>query len=297
MSQSLLDHSVSPPPQASGTAVAPQVEVRIIERRRGWQALQLRELWRYRELLYFLTWRDVAVRYKQSVFGAAWAILQPVATMVVFSMVFGRLAGLGAQTGDIPYPLFVFAGLLPWQLFSRSVASASNSVVASSHVITKIYFPRLVIPLAALGVNLVDFVVCLVVLAGMMAWYGVFSGLSILLFPLALVLTCLAALAVGIYLSALSVAYRDFQYVVPFTLQIWMYLSPVIYPVSLIPQQWRWLLKLNPLTGLIDGFRYSLLGQPLDWYAFGYAAVVTLTGFLASVLLFRRVEATFADIV
>lgn len=273
--------------------------VQRIERRVGWRAIDLRELWRYRELLYFLTWRDINVRYKQTVLGAAWAILQPLMTMIVFSIFFGRLAGLEAQTGDLPYPIFVYAGLLPWTFFTNALANAGNSVVGSQNLVTKVYFPRLIIPLASVGAGLVDFLIAFVILVGMMFWYGVFPGLGILLLPIVFAFIVLAATGMGAILSALTVAYRDFRYVVPFLVQIWLYVTPVIYPAEIVPEQWRWVLALNPMAGLIESFRFSLLAHESAWSPMNLliSCGVTLLAFIVGVFYFRRLEHQFADII
>ncbi len=271
--------------------------VTIIERRTGWRALDLRDLWWRRELLYYLVWRDVTIRYKQSVFGIGWALIQPLGSILVFSLLFGRWVGLDEQTGEIPYPVFVFSGLLPWQLFSRSLLNASNSVVSNGHILTKIYFPRLLAPLSSLGSVLLDVSIGFVALMVMMIVFGVAVGLQVLLLPLILLLICLAALSVGIWLSAVYVAYRDVQQVAPFLISLWMWLSPVVYPPTIVPASYRWVLAFNPMTGLIAGFRYSLLGQPMDWPALGVAAAMILVAFPVSIYYFRRKEHTFADII
>jgi lipopolysaccharide transport system permease protein len=268
----------------------------VIEPPRGLAQLDFRELWRYRELLYFLTWRDVKVRYKQTALGAAWAILQPVLTMVVFSLFFGRLAGLGEKT-DLPYPIYVYAGLLPWQFFAGSVANCGASLVGSANLITKVYFPRLVIPLAAVGAALVDLGVAFLVLVGMMAWYGIALTPQLLLLPLCLLGAVLAAAGVGTLLAALTVAYRDFRYVVPFLVQIWMFVTPVIYPTSIVPERWRWLFALNPMAGIIDGFRAALLGAPVQPGPLALSLAVALALFGAGAAYFQKVEESFADVI
>jgi len=268
----------------------------VIEPPCGWLQLDFRELWRYRELLYFLTWRDVKVRYKQTVLGAAWAILQPVMTMVVFSLFFGRLAGLGEKT-DLPYPIYVYAGLLPWLFFAGSITNCGASLVGSANLITKVYFPRLVIPLAAVGAALVDLGVAFTVLLGMMAYYGIALTPNVLLLPLCLLGAILAAAGVGTLLAALTVAYRDFRYVVPFMVQIWMFVTPVIYPTSIVPEQWRWLFALNPMAGIIDGFRAALLGAPVQPGPLALSLAVALGCFLAGAAYFQKVEESFADVI
>jgi homopolymeric O-antigen transport system permease protein len=268
-----------------------------IEPSSGWVQIDWGEIWRYRELLCFLTWRDVKIRYKQTVLGAAWAILQPFMTMVVFSLFFGRLAGLGNRTGGVPYPIYVYAGLLPWTFFANSITNSGNSLVGSSNLITKVYFPRLIIPLAAVGAGLVDLGVSFAVLLGMMAYYGTPLSWQLLLVPLFLLGTLLAATGVGTLLSALTVAYRDFRYVVPFMVQLWMFATPVIYPSSIIPKQWHWLLSLNPMAGLIDGFRAAFLARPLDWPHIGLSLAVAAALFFCGAAYFRSTERRFADII
>jgi homopolymeric O-antigen transport system permease protein len=271
--------------------------VQVIEPPRGWVAINWSEIWRYRELLYFLTWRDVKVRYKQTALGAAWAVLQPFMTMVVFSLFFGRLAGLGQKTGGVPYPIYVYAGLLPWTFFANSVSTSGSSLVGSSNLITKIYFPRLIVPLAAVGAGLVDLAVSFSVLLGLMLYYGTPLSWQLLLVPLLLAGTVMAAAGVGSLLAALTVAYRDFQYVVPFMLQLWMFVTPVIYPLSIVPVRWRWLLSVNPMSGLIDGFRASFLARPLDGWDITISLIVSLLFFVAGAAYFRAAERRFADVI
>lgn len=271
--------------------------VTVIERKTGWRLVDVAELWRYRELLFFLTWRDVQVRYKQTVLGAAWAVLQPLATMVVFSLFFSRIAGV--PTDGVAYPLFVFAGLLPWFFFSNAITSASQSVVGNQNLVTKIYFPRLIIPLAAVGAGLVDFLVAFVMLVVLMFCYGVLPGAGMLLVPGLALLLVVAALGVGTLLAALTVAYRDFRYVVPFMVQLWMFATPAIYlqADAVIGPQWQPYLPLNPAYGLIANFRAAVLGTPFDWYALAVSAAVSLALFVLGCLYFRRVERSFADII
>jgi lipopolysaccharide transport system permease protein len=252
-------------------------------------------LWRYRELIYFLTWRDVKVRYKQTALGAAWAILQPVLTMLIFSIIFGELARLPSD--GIPYPIFTYTALLPWQLFAFSLANSSNSLVGSQNLVSKVYFPRLVIPIASILPALVDFAISFVVLAGMMAFYRVPLTPRVLALPLLLGLAMMTALAVGIWLSALNVEYRDVRYVVPFLTLFWQYATPVAYSSSLIPDQWRLLYGLNPMTGVVEGFRWALLGKgdagTLLWVSVGIVGLLLVTG----LTYFRRMETSFADVI
>jgi lipopolysaccharide transport system permease protein len=269
----------------------------VIEPPRGWQLINARELWQYRELLGFLTWRDVKVRYKQTLLGASWAILQPALMMVVFTIFFGRMARV--PTGDVPYPLFVYAGLLPWTFFATAIANAGNSVVGSERLITKIYFPRLAIPFASVGAAVVDFCCAMTLMVGLMIWYGVAPGSGLLALPLIFALITLAALGMGTLLAALNVAYRDFRYVIPFLVQIWMFATPTVYmrPESTGAGWISTVLAINPLTGLIGGFRDAILGDPLPWPALGLSAATVALMFVIGCLYFRRVEDSFADII
>jgi lipopolysaccharide transport system permease protein len=272
----------------------PTAEVLVIEPQYGWRAIDFGELWRYRELLCFLVWRDVKVRYKQTVIGAAWAILQPLCQMVIFSVIFGAFAKIPSE--GFPYPIFVYAGLLPWTFFANAVSQSSVSLVNQSQLLTKVYFPRLFIPSSSIGVGLVDFSLSFCVYVCLMLWYGHAPGVSVLLLPLLLLLTMMTALGVGVLLASVTVAYRDFRLVVPFMVQIWMYLSPVVYAVTLVPEKYRWIMAINPMTGIIGGFRSALLNQPVDWNALGISAVVASLLLFVGVLNFRRTERRFADI-
>lgn len=273
-----------------------QETVIVIEPTKSWAPLRLGELWAYRELLYFLTWRDVKVRYKQTLLGAAWAILQPLLTMVIFTLLFGRLAGIPSE--GIPYPLFAYSGLLIWTFFANSVTNSGNSLVGSAHLITKIYFPRMIVPAGAVAAGIVDLALAFLIQIALMIYYGVRPTWALLmLLPLVLLATLLA-LGVGMWLSALNVKYRDVRYAIPFLIQIWMFASPIIYPVSLLPEKWRWLLKLNPLTGIIQNFRIALFGnQAFDWESLGVSAAITAVVLLYASFSFRRMEKHFADIV
>jgi lipopolysaccharide transport system permease protein len=266
----------------------------VIEPGRSWSALNLRELWNYRELLYFLTWRDVKVRYKQTLLGATWAILQPLLTMLIFTVIFGRFAAIPSD--GIPYPIFCYAALLPWTFFANAVTSSGNSLVGSSNLITKVYFPRMIIPGAAVLAGLVDFLIASGILAVLMVYYRVVPTWQLVLFPALVALTALFAFGVGMVMSALNVKYRDIRYALPFLVQIWMFASPILYPLSLI-KHWRWVLYLNPLTGVIEGFRSSLLGRPFDWKAIGISLVLTAVTLIFAAFFFRRMERSFADIV
>lgn len=268
----------------------------IIRPSSGWVPLNLRAIWEYREVLFFLAWRDIKVRYKQTVLGVAWAILQPVMTMVVFSVFFGGLAGV--PSNGLPYPLFVFCALLPWQLFAHALTESSNSLVANERLISKVYFPRLVIPLSAVLVGLVDFVFPFFVLLGMMFYYGITPTTALWTLPLFLLLAVTTSLGVGLWLSALNVEYRDVRYTLPFITQFWLFVSPVAYPSGLVPEPWRLVYGLNPMAGAIEGFRWALLGNvegPGPMLAVSVAATLFLL--VGGLYYFRRMEKTFADVV
>ncbi|MGE0103427.1 MAG: ABC transporter permease [Blastocatellales bacterium] len=271
----------------------------MIEPNRSRLAFDLRDLWRYRELFYFLTWRDIKVRYKQTALGAAWAIIQPLFTMLLFTLLFGRLAGLPSD--NIPYPLFAFAGLLPWTFFSNAISNSGNSLVGSSHLITKVYFPRVIIPAASVLAGLVDFCFAFAVMAILMVIYRVVPGPYFLLLPFLVALTTLLAFGVGMWLSALNVRFRDIRYVIPFLIQFWMFATPIIYPASMMPERYRPLLALNPMTGIIEGYRVALLGgvngAPVNWASLGASAVITVVILVYASWDFRRMEKSFADIV
>jgi lipopolysaccharide transport system permease protein len=271
-------------------------EVTWIRASRGWSVPDLRELWRYRELLYFLVWRDVKVRYKQTALGAAWAVIQPVFMMLVFSLFFGRLAKMPSD--DVPYPLFVYCALLPWQLFAFSLLESSNSLVANERLITKVYFPRLVVPLAAVITSLADFLISFCVLLGMMAYYRVGPTWNVLAVPLLVFLALLTALSVGLWLSALNVQYRDVRYTIGFLTQLWLFATPVAYSASLIPERWRALYGLNPMAGVVEGFRWALLGKSRSpGPMLAVSVVIVLLILVGGLYYFRRMEATYADVV
>jgi lipopolysaccharide transport system permease protein len=269
----------------------------LIRPSRGWVALNLRELWAYRELAYFFVWRDLKVRYKQTVFGALWAIIQPFMLMVVFSLFLGRISGIAPAS--VPYPLFAFAGLVPWTLFSQSLIGSSDSLVGASNLIQKVYFPRLLLPVSAIGSRLLDFVIAMVVLGLMTFYFGILPSATILwVLPLT-ALAVTTALAVGIWLSAANVRYRDVRQLVPFLVQLWLFASPVAYSAEIVPPKWLWLYQLNPMAGVIEGFRWALLGQTSPPPV---GAILVSTGVTAIVLVlglayFRRVERTFADVI
>lgn len=262
----------------------------------GLAALDLHELWDYRELLYFLVWRDVKVRYKQTTLGVAWAVLQPFLTMVVFSIVFGQL--IQVPTGEIPYPVFAYVALLPWTFFAGAISRSGNSLVYDANLISKVYFPRVIIPIAAILSNLVDFGFAFTILIGMMLVLGVIPGIGILALPFFLLLALITALAVGLWLSALNVKYRDINYVIPFLIQIWLFLTPVAYPTTVIPERWRLLYSLNPMVGVVEGFRWALLGQQnLSWPLMLLSVLLILALLAGGVFYFRRMEFEFADVV
>jgi len=283
-------------PSSSPTSLASSEAHFLIEPPRGWAALELRELWLYRELLFFLAWRDIKLRYKQTALGAAWAILQPLLTMVIFSVIFGQLAKLPSD--GIPYPIFTYTALLPWQLFAFALTNSSNSLINSQNLISKVYFPRLIIPLASTLAGVMDFAIAFLVLLGLMAYYHITPTTAILYLPLFLLLALLSALAVGIWLSALSVEYRDVRYIVPFLTQFWMYATPIAYSSSLIPENWRLLYGLNPMTGVVEGFRWALLGMHTSGgVMIGISAAVVVVMFISGLYYFRRMENNFADVI
>ncbi len=288
--------TVSAPSSEPGGSSSPVVPTLVIRPSKGWIPLRLGELWEYRELLFFLIWRDVKVRYKQTALGAAWAILQPFFTMVVFSIFFGHLAKIPSD--GIPYPVFAYCALLPWQLFAHSLTESSNSLVGNQNLITKVYFPRLVIPLASVLGGLVDFAVAFLVLLGIMAFYGIRPTAAVMFLPFFLGLALVTALGVGLWLSALNVKYRDVKYTIPFLTQFWLFVTPVAYPASLVPAAWRTLYGLNPMVGVVEGFRWALLGKEQ-----GPGVLLAISGTVAFLLLigglfyFRRMEKTFADVV
>lgn len=272
----------------------------VIEPSRGWAALGLRDLWAYRELLFFLVWRDLKVRYRQTALGVLWVVLQPVLSMVVFSLLFGGL--LNVPSGGVPYPIFAYAALLPWNYFAASFNRSSASLVGSAHLITKVYFPRLVIPISGVLSGLVDFAVAFVVLIGMMVVYGIRPTPAIALLPAFLLLAMATALGFGLWLSALNVRFRDINYLIPYLVQVGMYLTPVIYGSSLIPERFRFLLALNPMTGVVEGFRWALLGNHLadaqpPGALFPVSIAITLLILVSGAIFFRRTERTFADII
>jgi lipopolysaccharide transport system permease protein len=267
----------------------------VIQPSRGWRLVSFRDLWAYRELLFFLMWRDVKVRYKQTALGAAWAILQPLFMMVIFTIFFGRLAGV--DSAGIPYPLFALAGLVPWTFFSNAITASGNSLVGSSNLITKVYFPRLIVPAAAMLAGLVDFALAFLMFCLLMIYYRVALTVQVLFLPVLVLLTALFALGVGTWMSALNVKYRDVRFALPFLIQLWLFVSSVILPTSALPQKWRRLLMFNPMSGIIEGYRSALFGLPFDWPALGIAALLTFLVLIYAIYSFARVERSFADII
>jgi lipopolysaccharide transport system permease protein len=267
-----------------------------IEPSRGWVSLKLKELWEYRELLYFLIWRDIKVRYKQTVLGAAWAILQPLFTMVVFSLFFGKLAGMPSD--GIPYPIFSYAALVPWTYFAQGLSQSSNSLVGSANLIKKVYFPRLVVPISAVLSGSVDFILAFIVLLGMMLYFGIVPNVNALWLPLLLLLSLTTSLGVGLWLTAMNVQFRDVRHIVPFLVQAWMFATPIAYPSSLLDEPWKTLYGLNPMAGVVEGFRWALLGTDTQPGSMIYvSACVSVSLLISGAFYFRRMEKTFADVV
>ena len=279
----------------SQTFRLPSEPLVVIQPSRKWNLLSFKDIWAYRELLFFLTWRDVKVRYKQTVLGAAWAILQPLFMMIIFTIFFGRLAAV--DSGGIPYPLFALAGLVPWTFFSNAITASGNSLVGSANLITKVYFPRLIVPAAALMAGFVDFVLAFAMLCVMMLYYRVPLTAQVLFLPVLILLTALFGLGVGTWMSALNVKYRDVRFALPFLIQLWLFVSSVILPSSSVPEKWRWILLCNPMSAIIEGYRAALFGLPFDWTAIGIASIITVVVLLYSFYAFGRVERSFADII
>lgn len=272
---------------------APEI---LIEPSRGWQALGLKELWEFRELFYFLAWRDIKVRYKQTALGASWAILQPLLSMLIFTLIFGILAKIPSD--GLPYPLFAYSALLPWQLFVYALTQSSNSLIENARLISKVYFPRLVVPLASVVAGVVDFFFAFSILILLMFYYGVVPTWGVLALPFFLILALGAAMSVGLWMSALNVKYRDVRYTVPFLAQAWMFATPIVYPSSMIPEAWRWLYGLNPMAGVVEGFRWALLGtEILHLPLILVSATVVVIGLVGGLYYFKRMEKMFADLV
>jgi lipopolysaccharide transport system permease protein len=280
---------------ASAQPALPKEPVVEIKAERTWLAINFKELWAYRELLYFLIWRDVKVRYKQTLLGVAWVVLQPLMTMLITTIFFGKLVRVPSD--NLPYALFVFAGLLIWSFFSRAITQSGSSLVGSANLITKVYFPRLMIPTATVLSGLVDFAVSFLLLIGLMIYYGVTLSAHLLMFPLLLMLTVMLALGAGLWLAALNVKYRDVAAIIPFIVQVGMFATPIYYPSNLIPEKWRWLIKLNPLTGVIENLRASLFNRPFDWQSLMIAIALAVVLLVSSAYVFRRMEKSFADFV
>jgi lipopolysaccharide transport system permease protein len=271
-------------------------EITYIKPSKGWGSLNLRELWIYRELIYFLTWRDLKVRYKQTALGAGWAVLQPVLSMIVFTIFFGQL--LNVPSEGVPYPIFSYAALLPWGVFAKALNDTGRSLVSNRAMLTKIYFPRMVIPLASVFSSLADFLIAFVVMLGLMYYYQIAPTSNIWTLPLFLLLAVITALGVGLWLSAMNVLYRDIGYMIPYITQLWFYLTPIVYPASKVPEQWQFFYALNPMIGVVEGFRWALLGTadaPSPMIA--VSAFISMALFVSGMFYFRRMERTFADMV
>ena len=280
----------------SPTVSTQDEEIILIKPSKGWSSLNLRELWMYRELIYFLTWRDLKVRYKQTALGAGWAILQPVLSMIVFSIFFGGL--LNVDSGDVPYPIFSYAAILPWGVFAKGLNDTGRSLVSNRAMLTKIYFPRMVIPLASVFSSLADFLIAFVVMLGLMFYYQIAPTSNIWTLPLFLLLAVITALGVGLWLSAMNVLYRDIGYMIPYITQLWFYLTPIVYSASEVPEEWQFFYALNPMVGVVEGFRWALLGtSDAPSPMIGVSAVIALIVFISGMYYFRRMERTFADMV
>src|SRR5215813_8472922 len=274
----------------------PAEPIVVIQPRRHLLALDLKAIWEYRELLYFLVWRDLKVHYRQTVIGAGWVILQPLMTMVIFTIIFSRFAQIPSD--GLPYPVFVYSALLPWNVFASSLNRGTSSVVSNAQLVSKIYFPRLILPFSGVLSPLVDFAVAFVILVGMMIWYRTLPSWGILALPLFLLLALLTALAVGLWLSALNVRYRDVGHAIPFLTQVWMFATPVAYPISVVPEKWLWLYSLNPMAGVIEGFRWALLGQQSpDFTVIAISSLMVVALLLPGIAYFKYTERTFADLV
>jgi lipopolysaccharide transport system permease protein len=278
-----------------GGGAVPRTSLVVIQQPTGWRLLDMGELWRYRELVYFLLWRELKVRYKQTVIGGAWAVLQPLGMMVVFSLVFSRL--LHVPSEGVAYPVFSYVALLPWTFFSTAITRAANSLVQDPSLLSKVYFPRIALPLAVEAVMLVDFAIAFVILIGLMAFYGLVPGLAVVSLPFFVLLACVTALGVGLWLSASNVKYRDINHVTPFVVQAWLFITPVAYPSTLVPEAWRTVYALNPMVGVVEGFRWALLGTPISAGTIIASSGVALVLLGTGLLYFRRTEHAFADVV
>jgi lipopolysaccharide transport system permease protein len=283
------------PPPALALSRLPEKPVVLNQASDSSASLSLRDLWAYRELLQFLTWRDIKVRYKQTAMGAAWAIIQPLFIVLTFAVFFGIFVGV--STDGMPFLIFYYCGLLPWTFFANAISTASMSLVGNSNLITKVYFPRIIIPAATVGAGLVDFFIASVILVGMMIYYGMPITRTILMLPVLVLLTVLLAFGLGTWLAALTVKYRDVRHALPFILQLWMFLTPIIYPMSVVPGKWRWLMYLNPLTGIVEGIRAALAGHHFNRAALVLSGLITVIILLCSAYSFRRIEKSFADLI
>lgn len=279
------------------SATVPSRHRTIIKPSSGWISIRWAELWQYRSLLWVFTWRDIKVRYKQTLLGFTWAVIGPVMSMIVFTVIFGKLAGFDKLTGDTPYQLVVFAGLLPWSYFSGSLGRAGNSLVSNAHIITKVYFPRLMVPVSTLGSGVVDFAIALVVFFCLAAYYGIYPSLPMLLIPLLLLGVSALAVGIGMIFSAVIVKFRDFGMVMSYMITFWMYLTPVMYPAEVLSEKSRWLLDFNPMHGYVSAFRTVLLDQPMQWVSLGYSLAFTAVFLIIGAYVFTRAEKTFADVV
>ena len=294
VSKSVVVGSVVPEPNSGRSAPSKQTVI-INDADQSSGVVNLRELWRYRDLLYFLIWRDIKVRYKQASMGAMWAIIQPLGMMLVFAVFFGVF--IGVPTDGMPHTFFFYCGLMPWVFFSSAVSAGSFSLISSSNLITKVYFPRVIVPAAAVGALLIDLLITCAILLGMGLCYGIHWSSAFLMFPLMLLLTVILALDLAIWLAALTVKYRDIRHALPFVLQVWMFVTPIIYPVSVISGKWRWIMYLNPLTGIVEGIRSSLTGRSFNWTAIAFSAGITLFTMPLAVKTFQRIEKSFADLI
>jgi lipopolysaccharide transport system permease protein len=291
-STSVADANVKPPAQS---IVLPDEPVVLNQACESVAALNIREVVAYRDLLYLLTWRDIKVRYKQTMMGAAWAIIQPLFMVMIFAVFFGIF--MGVPTDGMPYVVFFYCGLLPWTFFANALGTSSMSLISNSHLITKIYFPRILVPAATVFAGLVDLLISSTILIGLTVYYGIALSWNLLMLPVLLLLTLLLALGFGVWLAALTVKYRDIRHALPFVIQLWMFLTPIIYPLSVVPKQWQWALYLNPLTGIIEAIRAAMFGRSFNWYGLSCATLSTLVVCLISIYAFRRIENSFADLI
>lgn len=277
------------------TDLLPEKPLVIIEPKRDWAVFNLRELWNYRDLLYILVERDLKIRYKQTIIGAAWAVLQPLITMVIFAFFFGKISGVPSD--GLPYPIFAYAGLLPWTFFSNAVTNSGNSLVMNSSLITKVYFPRMIVPIATVIASFLDFIIASVFLILMMIYYDIGISPNLLMLPVVISLIIVLAVGIGLWTAALNVKYRDVRFALPFVIQIGLFITPIIYPLSSVPDDWHWVMSLNPLTGFIEAFRDACFGHPFDWMNLGISTAVTLIILFFTMRIFRKMERSFADIV